>query len=152
MGSETVIQRAKRGEKLASWRTGHGSLALMSKRLTQGRRQGSPPANQLGIVAVTRDPESQATSDNASAGVRTRGARSHRARDEFPPSPKSVRTWNVPVAAVAEDGLVVPVDAPEPGATKSACKSQFAGLATAAVFLIVLAGFLIWLLVRATQE
>jgi hypothetical protein len=132
MGSETVIQRSKRGGKQPSWRTGRASLALLSKRLSPGRRQGSSPANQLGIVTVTHNEESQATSDGAGAGIRTRGASSNRARDEFPPSPKSVRTWNVPVATGGEDELTVPVDSPEPGATKPACKSQFAGLATAA--------------------
>jgi hypothetical protein len=151
MGSETVIQRAKHGGKQPSWRTGHAALALLSKRLSPGRRQGSPPANQLGIVTVTRDPDSQATSDGAGAGIRTRGARSNRARDEFPPSPKSVRTWNVPVATGGEDELAVPVDAPEPGATKPACKSRFGSIVTGAVFLAVLTGLVIWLLVRASQ-
>lgn len=97
------------------------------------------------------NPASRDTADCESTADRlvTRSAVSKRIRTEFPPSPKSVRTWAVPVAAGVDDELVAAEGELVSHANKPTCKSQFEMIVIGVVFLAILAGWSTWLLLRA---
>lgn len=68
-----------------------------------------------------------------------------KARDRFPPTPKSVRIWSVPGLAGQEPEFPGTQESTIGSENKPAYKSQFAAIAFALVFLAaLLAAFLVW--------
>lgn len=96
-------------------------------------------------------PESMPPVDANETGIGTDTGKPayRRGRDQFPPSPKSVRTWSVPVPTGQNPEPVELQAGSVATGNKSAYRSQLVAIACAAGFL---AGLLAWLLAWLSSQ